>query len=151
MEVNGWKLFQHPLFAQELEDLIERVRRARQKDPDGFRDHPASKLLATIRKLIFEAIPRDPSAAEYRQGNTLGEDNRQWFRAKFHSRYRLFFRFSSEEKVIVYVWMNDESSLRKTGSRRDPYAVFRSMLETGDPPRSVQELLRRSSRLEIRE
>ena len=79
--------------------------------------------------------------AEFRQGNTLGADNRQWFRAKFHQRYRLFFRFSSKEKVIVYAWVNDENTLRKAGSRTDPYAVFRAMLNAGNPPSTMAELL----------
>src|SRR5208282_4976478 len=89
-----------------------------------------------------------PNAAEFRQGNTLGMDNRQWFRAKFHQRYRLFYRFSSKDKVIVYAWVNDESTLRKAGSKTDPYAVFRAMLNAGNPPRTMAELLAVSTKLE---
>jgi toxin YhaV len=63
------------------------------------------------------------------------------FRAKFHQRYRLFFRFSSKDKVIVYVWVNDESTLRKAGARIDAYVVFKSMLDAGDPPRTLEALL----------
>ena len=30
---------------------------------------------------------------EYRQGGTLGDDRKHWFRAKFLQQYRLFFRY----------------------------------------------------------
>jgi hypothetical protein len=69
-------------------------------------------------------------------------------RAKFHERYRLFFRFFSKEKVIVYAWVNDEATLRKAGSRSDPYAVFRALLKAGNPPGTMAELLAVSARLE---
>jgi toxin YhaV len=85
-----------------------------------------------------------PTAAEFRQGNILGTDNRHWFRAKSHERYRLFSRFSSKEKVIVCAWVNGEKTLRKAGSKNDPYAVFRAMLEAGDPPQTMAQLLVRS-------
>ena len=73
--------------------------------------------------------------------------NRQWFRAKFHQRFRLFFRFSSKEKVVVYAWMNDERTLRKSGSRTDPYHVFRGLLEAGDPPATMEQLLAQAKEL----
>ena len=147
MLVNGWKLYVHPLFQQQLTRLAEQVEGLARKDPEGYRQHSATKLLATINGLIRDLIPRNPSAAEFRQGNTLGEDNRHWFRAKFHERYRLFYRFSTKDKVIIYAWVNDESTLRKAGAKTDPYRVFKSMLESGDPPQSVQELLVRASEL----
>jgi len=144
MQVNGWTLYEHPLFRRQLERLVAQVETLASRDPIGYRDQPATKLLATIRRYTHEIIPRDPNAAEFRQGNTLGSDNRHWFRAKFHERYRLFFRFSSKGKVIVYAWVNDEGILRKAGARTDSYAVFRAMLEAGNPPSSIAELLAKS-------
>src|SRR3984885_5716085 len=141
MVVNGWKLYVHPLFEQQFRQLVEQVEALAAKDPMGYKDLPAAKLLATINRHIRETIPRNPGAAEFRQGNTLGSDNRHWFRAKFHERYRLFYRFSSREKVIIYAWVNDERTLRKSGSRADPYRVFRAMLEAGDPPNTMEQLL----------
>ena len=114
------------------------------KSPTGYKELPAAKLLATINRHIRETIPRNPGAVEFRQGNTLGSDNRHWFRAKFHERYRLFYRFSTKEKVIIYAWVNDERTLRKSGSRTDPYRVFRAMLEAGDPPNTMEQLLLRA-------
>ena len=148
MVVDGWKLYAHPLFEDQLRRLVERVEVLAAEDPSGYRSEPATKLLATIRRFIFESIPRDPNAPEFRQGNTLGPDNRHWFRAKFHERYRLFYRFSSKEKIIVYAWMNDEGTLRKSGSRTDPYRVFRAMLESGDPPPTLESLMSRVRELQ---
>jgi toxin YhaV len=144
MEAYGWRLFVHPLFQAQLERLAKRVEKLASRDPDGYASHPATKMLATVNHYILDAIPRNPNGPEFRQGNTLGPGNRHWFRAKFHARYRLFYRFSSEQKVIIYVWVNDESILRKSGSRTDPYVVFKAMLEAGDLPNSLAELLRTS-------
>jgi toxin YhaV len=147
MIVNGWTLYALPKFTRQLERLAEQVDALVAKDPNGYMGHPSTKLLITIRQIIREKIPREPNAAEFRQGNTLGVKNRQWFRAKFHQRFRLFFRFSSKEKVIIYAWMNDERTLRKAGAKTDPYRVFREMLEAGDPPRTMEELLTRAGEL----
>lgn len=148
MIANGWRLYSYPLFDQQLEPLVRRVEALATKDAKGYRNTPAAKLLATIHRYVREIIPRDPSASEFRQGNTLGPDNRNWFRAKFHERYRLFFRFSSKDKVIIYAWINGEGTLRKSGSKTDPYAIFRAMLEAGDPPDSMNQLLLRASEIE---
>jgi toxin YhaV len=147
MVVNGWKLYVHPLFEQQFRQLVEQVEALAAKDPMGYKDLPAAKLLATINRHIRETIPRNPGAAEFRQGNTLGSDNRHWFRAKFHEPYRLFYRFSSREKVIIYAWVNDERTLRKSGSRTDPYRVFRAMLEAGDPPNTLEQLIVRAKEI----
>jgi toxin YhaV len=145
MEVNAWRLYTHPLFESQLRRLRADVEQLSKKQPATYKEHPRTKLLATILRLITETIPRDPTAAQFRQGDTLGPDNRHWFRAKFHQRYRIFFRFSSRDRIIVYVWINDESTLRKAGARTDPYAVFRTMLRAGEPPQSFEELLRRAT------
>ena len=87
------------------------------------------------------------NSTEFRQCNTLGTGNRHWFRAMFHGRYRLFYRFSTQHKIIVYAWVNDDESLRKSGSKTDPYAVFKTMLENGNPPNSFAELLQASTEM----
>ncbi len=147
MVVNGWRLYVHPLFEQQFRQLVEQVEALAAKDPTGYKELPAAKLLATINRHIRETIPRNPGATGFRQGNTLGSDNRHWFRAKFHERYRLFYRFSSREKVIIYAWVNDERTLRKSGSRTDPYRVFRAMLDAGDPPSTMKQLLVRAKEM----
>jgi toxin YhaV len=148
MIAHGWKLYVHYRFERQYRLLVEGVGVLAAKDPIGYQRQPLAKLLFAVQRLIFEVIPRNPNAPEFRQGNTLGVKNRHWFRAKFHQRYRLFYRFSSKEKVIVYAWVNDERTLRKAGSRTDPYAAFRAMLEAGDPPPTMKALLARAAELE---
>jgi toxin YhaV len=151
MVVNGWTLFQHTLFERQLEKLITRVEDLAAQEPDAYGSHPSAKLLATIQSYILRRIPQNPGSPEFQQGNTLGKDNRHWFRAKFHGRYRLFFRFSTARRIIIYVWVNDEKSLRKSGAKTDPYAVFESMLRSGTPPQSLDQLLVASRELDDKE
>ena len=110
------------------------VSRVRNSDPHGFSRHPKAKLLKRIIELVEQEIPRDPGAAIYSQGNTLGSMHRHWRRAKFLSRFRLFFRYSSSARVIIYAGVNDENTLRKAGGGTDPYNVFSNMLRKGRPP-----------------
>jgi toxin YhaV len=64
----------------------------------------------------------------------MGPAYRHWRRAKIGRRFRLFFRFDSRTRIIIYAWVNDENSLRSSGSKSDPYNVFQRMLELGRPP-----------------
>ena len=132
--VGGWSIFAHPLFLDQIEALIADVEKARQKDPQNYRRKNATKRLAAIARLAFEIIPQDPARPEFRQGDALGGDRRHWFRAKFFQQYRLFFRFSAAERVIVYAWVNDEGTLRARESGTDAYLVFKRMIERGTPP-----------------
>ena len=141
MLVNGWTIFAHPLFLDQVESLTQKVDALRQKDPDGYHKKNATKRLAAIAKLAFDVIPQDPSRAEYRQGNTLGEEHKHWFRAKFFQQYRLFFRYHAPSKVIVYAWVNDEDTKRAFESSNDAYRTFRKMLESGHPPDDWDSLL----------
>lgn len=139
--VNGWTIFSHPLFLDQLEGLTQQVEALRQKDPAGYTKKNASKRLAAIAKLAFEVIPQDPARPEYRQGTTLGEGNKHWFRAKFFQQYRLFFRYHAPARVIVFAWVNDDSTKRAFESSDDAYRVFRKMLESGHPPDDWDQLL----------
>ena len=103
---------------------------------------------SALHHLAFERIPADPSRPEFRQGGTLGPERKHWFRAKFGgNRFRLFFRYSSTAKIIVYAWVNDRDTLRAAGSRNDPYAVFRAMLERDNPPDDWATLVAAAKRL----
>jgi len=139
--VNDWAVFAHPLFLAQLEALTLQVEALKQKDPIGYTKKNASKRLAAITKLAFEVIPQDPARPEYRQGNTIGEGNKHWFRAKFFQQYRLFFRYHAPSKVIVFAWVNDENSKRAYESNDDAYRIFRKMLESGHPPNEWDQLL----------
>lgn len=142
--IDGWTVFCHPLFLDELDSLIEKVEILKEKDPLNFEKKSATKRLAAIAKLAFEVIPQDPSLPDYRQGGTLGNDHKHWFRAKFFQQYRLFFRFDSASKIIVFVWVNDEKNKRAYGSKTDAYRVFEKMLNSGHPPDGWNQLLKES-------
>ncbi len=142
--INGWTVFCHPLFLDELDSLIEKVEILKEKDPQNFEKKSVTKRLAAIAKLAFEVIPQDPSLPDYRQGGTLGNDHKHWFRAKFFQQYRLFFRFDSASKIIVFVWVNDEKNKRAYGSKTDAYRVFEKMLNSGHPPDGWSQLLKES-------
>lgn len=140
--VNGWSIFAHPVFLDQLETLIDEVEARKERDPQTWQKKNCAKLLAAIFKLITEIIPADPAAPQFRQGHTLGDARRHWFHAKFFQQYRLFFRFDSGSQVIVLAWVNDENTLRAFGRKTDAYAVFKSMLDNGNPPDDFDTLLR---------
>ena len=137
---NGWTLLFHPAFQARFDRLIGEVTALKAADPATWKDHPKAKLLERIRRIVFEKS-YSPDAPEFQQGNTLGETNRRWRRAKFLQRFRLFFRFDSASKVIVIAWINDENTLRKAGAKTDPYTVFARQLARGDPPSDWSDLL----------
>lgn len=140
--VNGWTIYAHPLFQQQLQTLGEQVEALKKKDPLGYRKKNATKRLAAIMQLAFEVIPQDPTRAEYRQGGTLGDEYKHWFRAKFFQQYRLFFRYRADTKLIVFAWVNDDDTKRAYESSGDAYRVFRKMLESGHPPDNWDALLK---------
>jgi toxin YhaV len=142
IERNGWKLYAHPAFSRQLEALISGVDALEKRQPKAYRGQPKTKLLKRILDLILVEVPRDPNAREFQLGNTLGPAYRHWCRAKFLGRFRLFFRFSSAHKAIIYAWVNDETTIRKAGAATDPYAVFTRRLQEGNPPGGWDDLLR---------
>ena len=146
-EINGWTIYAHPLFLDQLEVMIQAVEKARKKDAKGYKKKRAAKLLAAVLKVAFEDIPSDRTRNIYRQGGTLGEEYKHWFRAKFLQQFRLFFRSRQSEgaKVIVLAWVNDDSTLRAYESANDAYVVFRKMLKRGNPPDTWKELLAAAS------
>ncbi|GAA6617834.1 type II toxin-antitoxin system YhaV family toxin [Scytonema sp. NUACC26] len=147
MKVNGWTLLAHPAFLEQYNKLITTVEELEKQEPEKYQLHPSTKLLKSIQELVYRRIPLDPTAQEFRQGTTLGQDKKYWFRAKFHQRFRLFFRYNMTSQVIIYGWVNDEKSLRKAGVKTDPYRIFARMLERGYPPNNWNELLQESSNL----
>lgn len=142
LQINGWNIIFHPLFLDQYADLHKQVEELRKKDPDGYSKKKVTKRLAAITKLAFDTIPQDPTRKEYRQGSTLGGDKKHWFRAKLFQQYRLFFRYHMKSRVIVFAWVNDDSSKRAYGSNTDAYRVFKKMLDGGNPPDDWDALLK---------
>jgi len=138
VQKGGWNLYAHP----ELLNQIDRLKLAAQAegDPQGN----ATKVLAWVSRAIFDEIPSDPTRAKYRLGGALGGIT-HWFRDKYAGRFRLFFRYDSRAKIIIYGWVNDAETLRTYGSRTDAYAVFKDRLTSGKPPDSWDALLREAS------
>ena len=150
MEINGWQLYYFRTFAAALDELESEVAALAASDPHGYKAHPGTRLLASVYKAITERVPANPDHPDFRLGKTLGRDYGNWRRVKngLPERYRLFFRFASRPiKLIVYVWFNDEDTLRKAGSKTHVYETFRRMLARGDVPDSIDHLLRESRKL----
>ncbi len=143
MIANGWQRFYFKLFKAALDELEQAVTKLAKQDPAGYKSRPKTRLLASIYKAITQAVPADPGHPDFRLDKTLGAEHTNWRRVKrgMPDRYRLFFRFASKPvKLIVYVWFNDEDTLRKAGSKTDVCEVFRRMLSRGQVPTSINEL-----------
>ena len=131
---HGWNLLFHECLSEQLQKLHAAAERARAQDAADSESNANVKLFNALSKLMLDAVPSDPNREEYRQGNTMGAAFRHWRRAKIGRRFRLFFRFDSKTKIIIFAWVNDENTLRSSGSNSDPYTVFQKMLERGHPP-----------------
>ena len=137
--INGWTIYAHPLFLDQLEVLIVEVEALRTKDLQGYVSKNSSKRLAAITRLMLKDIPQDPSRKEYQQGSTLGAAHRHWRRAKFFQQYRLFFRFHTRSRLIVLGWVNDIDTKRAYGSKTE--------LASGHPPDDWEELLQEAAQV----
>lgn len=145
----NWQLFYFKLFKAALDDLEQAVTKLARQYPAEYKSHPKTRLLASVYKCITQLVPANPDHPDFRLGKTLGKEYANWRRVKkgMPDRYRLFFRFaSSPVQLIVYVWFNDEDTLRKAGSRTDVYEAFKRMLMRGEVPSSIQALLTESQR-----
>ncbi len=144
---NGWNIWFHRLFRERFATLVAEVEALAQKNPKSYQHERSAKLLAALVDIIEKRVPSNPDAAEFRLGRTLGPFT-NWRRVKHNGlpdRYRLFFQFRSSVKVIVFVWLNDEDTLRKREAKTDVYAVFRKMLESGKVPNDFNQLLTKAA------
>ena len=142
MVINGWAIYAHPLLLDQMARLRAAVERDRKEDPASYQNKSNAKLLNAIRTIVTERVPQNPNDKRYRLGGSLGSNHKHWFREKFgNGRFRLFFRFDTKTKIILYGWVNDETTLRTYGSKSDAYAVFTSMLRDGNPPDHWDRLL----------
>jgi toxin YhaV len=141
LTINGWTLLFHEMMINQVRTLADAYNRARTTDPHGYKSNSNVRVLASIAKIVLSNIPDDPSRLEYRLGNTMGKDYRHWSRCKFGGRFRLFFRYDTSARIIVFAWVNDENTLRARDSRNDPYTVFKAMLARGNPPDDWKSLL----------
>ena len=148
MTANGWRLYYYRVFKAALDELEAVVGKLAADDPEGYKSHPKTRLLASVYRAVTQLVPANPDAPDFRLGKTLGDAHTNWRRVKkgLPERYRLFFRFASNPvKVVVYVWFNDEDALRKAGARTDVYETFKRMLARGVVPSDISALLRGAS------
>lgn len=148
MIASGWQLFYFKLFKTALDELEQAVTKLAKQNPTEYKSHPKTRLLASVYKAVTQTVPADPDHSDFRLGKTLGAEHTNWRRVKrgMPDRYRLFFRFASKPvQLIVYVWFNDEGTLRKAGAKTDVYEVFKHMLSRGQVPSGIKELLAQSA------
>jgi toxin YhaV len=138
---NGWRIYYHPLFAEEYRKLERRVVKLKARLPESeFKSHSTVKLYAAIVRAIEDKIPLDPFAPHFRLYGLLKE----YCRVKkmgIPERYRLFFRAFNQEKIIIILWLGFP---RKEGDKNDCYAVFNKMVSKGKFPETVSELIEQS-------
>jgi len=147
-----WKKFWHPNFKNHYLDVLKIAENLAKKDPNNFYNHPHYKFFESVTDCIENRIFINPEKSDFRLGKTLGKDYKAWRRAKkgLPQRYRLFFKFSSQGSVIVLAWLNDEKSIRKSGSKNDVYEVFKKLLTSGRIPNSFNDLLKSSKEYKLK-
>jgi toxin YhaV len=140
-EFEGWLVLGDAHFKEQYDLLHAAVERKKLKDPERFDSSNVAKRYRMVTLLISEIVPADPSAIQFRLGKTLRSEYKHWRRAKFFQQYRLFFRYDSKSKIIIFSWFNDEETKRAYESKDDAYLVFEKMLDSGNPPNNWIELL----------
>jgi len=158
MRINNWEMYALELFRVLYYNLVDEVTKLAENEPETYKQYPKSKLLKSINDAMFKDVPADPTHKNFNLGKTLGEDYKQWKRVKkrMPPRYRMFFRYHSDfiirkqkypEKCIIFVWFNNESTLRKEGSKTDCYKVLAQLLKSGKIPNDWSKLFAISNSL----
>ena len=74
--VHGWSIYAHPIFLDQLDALIREVEARKTRNPTNWQKKNCAKRLAAIFKLVTKTIPTDPGTPQFRQGETLGNNQR---------------------------------------------------------------------------
>jgi len=143
---NSWGLLYFKAFDEQIDELTNEVVHLREIDPYNYKNHPKTKLLAKVVTNIRKRVLVNPLDPQFNLGKTLGKTFTCYKRIKegLPDRYRVFFRFKSSSKTVVIIWMNNEFSLRKAGSKTDVYNVFLKMLVRGEVPAKWKSLIKDS-------
>jgi toxin YhaV len=139
--INGWRIyFVKRLFGKQRRDLQAEVRELKKTlAQDKYLKHSKVKLYAAIMTAIKEKIPLDPYASHFALTGSL----KKYSRVKkmgLPERYRLFFRALKrpEQNAIFILWLGYP---RKAGDKNDCYAAFGRMVNRGDFPETLDELV----------
>ena len=140
---HGWNLLFHEGLIEQLQKLQAAAQRAQAQDPQGFESNANVKLFNALAQLMLETVPSDPNRDEYRQGNTMGPAFRHWRRAKVGRRFRLFFRFDSKAKIIIFMAMMEAQTYFAERQARADVAAFDAVMARtgGEPPREGDRIL----------
>ena len=84
-----------------------------------------------MRRLVSDTVPADPQDPDYRLTGALAKFRRVKGRG-LPRRYRLFFAFSDQARVIIFLFLNDDATLRKQGASSDAFAVFARLVDRGE-------------------
>ncbi len=127
--VNKYVLKYHHHYYLRVSGLKEQVKALKAKlSNKDYKQHEIVKLAARIRNADQNIIPQDPNLPEYR----LKRDLKKYRRYKSGlQRYRIIFCFSSNPLIIIYLYLNDEGHIRKSGSKNDPYEEFKKFVKKG--------------------
>lgn len=145
--INGWRIFAHECLLLQIEKVGGSVAWMVSSGETTKIHRNRQQFLKALKRVMREVVPAAPGSPEHRLGHTLGQESTHWFRVKFLNQMRLFYRFDSASKIIVYAWVNGEDTLRAYGSKSDAYTVFKKMLDRGNPPSTFEELLQQSREL----
>ena len=124
--MSNYLLRYHVFYYQRIAKLKEQVKELYNKlSSEEFKQHEIVNLAYRIRKADQEIIPQDPDRPEYRLGGELKKYRRY---KQGLQRYRLFFCFSNQPKIILYLYLNDERHLRKASDNNDPYEDVKKLV-----------------------
>ena len=138
VKINGWAILFHPLFNDQWQQLLHQVKFLRSRLPiEDFVRHPQVKLFRALTVGIEEKIPNDPIASYFALRKPLDKYSRLK-KMGLLSRYRLFFKVFTQQKVIIILWLGFP---RKEGDKKDCYRVFAKMVKKGQFPLSLKDLI----------
>ena len=116
----------HDFYYTRIKEIRERVVFLKNKlTNDEFIKHDLVKFAKRLREADKNTIPNNPTHPDYRLSGELKKFKRY---KKGLQRYRLFFCYSDTPPIIVYLYLNDDKTLRKEGSKTDAYEIFRKFV-----------------------
>ena len=138
MRINGWTIFFHPLFNNQWQELLNSVKSLKSRSsPEKFTRHPQVKLFKALTVGIEEKIAQDPLARCFALKKPLDKYSRLK-KMGLPSRYRLFFKVFPQQKTIIILWLGFP---RKEGDKKDCYRIFSKMVEKGQFPVNLADII----------